>query len=127
VILARRGGCYIIVHLFYNIGQILDRAGVNFRNVAEFTAYLVGRESIPGFLQARAELFPSLYPDGDYPPNTLLIVSGLVREDFLVEIKAVAALPCPTPSPTSGSAWLNGPVFRESAYMTPGTPTPPSC
>ena len=30
--------------------------------------------------------------NGDYPPNTLLVVDGLVREEFLVEIKAVAAL-----------------------------------
>jgi hypothetical protein len=43
-------------------------------------------------LAARTELFSTLYPDGDYPPNTLLVISSLVREEFLVEIKA-AALP----------------------------------
>jgi enamine deaminase RidA (YjgF/YER057c/UK114 family) len=79
--------------MVYNIGQVLDRAGVTFRDVVEFTSYLVGRESIPPFLTARTELFPTLYPDGDYPPNTLLVISGVVREEFLVEIKAVAALP----------------------------------
>jgi enamine deaminase RidA (YjgF/YER057c/UK114 family) len=78
--------------VFHNIGQVLDRAGATFRNVVEFTTYLVGRESIPPFLTARSELLPIFYPDGDYPPNTLLIISGLVREEFLVEIKAVAAL-----------------------------------
>ena len=61
--------------------------------MVEFTTYLVGRESVPPFLEARAALFSTLFPDGDYPPNTLLVVDGLVREDFLVEIKAVAALP----------------------------------
>ena len=79
--------------VFHNIGQVLERSGATFRNMVEFTTYLVGRESIQPFLAVRAELFPTLYPDGDYPPNTLLIVSGLVREEFLVEIKAVAALP----------------------------------
>jgi enamine deaminase RidA (YjgF/YER057c/UK114 family) len=79
--------------VFHNIGQVLERAGASFRNVVEFTTYVVGRESMPPFLAARAELFPTLYPDGDYPPNTLLVNSGLVREEFLVEIKAVAALP----------------------------------
>jgi hypothetical protein len=49
--------------------QILDRAGANFRDVVEFTTYLVGRESIAPFLEARAQLFPSLYPDGDSPYN----------------------------------------------------------
>lgn len=79
--------------VFHNLAQVLSRSGANFRNVVEFTTYLVGRDSIQPFLNARAALFPSLYPDGDYPPNTLLVVSGLVREEFLVEIKAVAALP----------------------------------
>ncbi len=79
--------------VFHNLAQVLSRSGANFRNVVEFTTYLVGRDSIQPFLEARAALFPSLYPDGDYPPNTLLVVNGLVREEFLVEIKAVAALP----------------------------------
>ncbi len=78
--------------VFHNLSQVLSRSGANLRNVVEFTTYLVGRDSIQPFLNARAALFPSLFPDGDYPPNTLLVVSGLVREEFLVEIKAVAAL-----------------------------------
>ena len=32
-------------------------------------------------------------PGKDYPPNTLLIISGLIHEEFKVEIKAMAALP----------------------------------
>jgi enamine deaminase RidA (YjgF/YER057c/UK114 family) len=79
--------------VFYNIGQILDRSGATFHNVVEFTTYLVGRDSIQPFISARTELFSTLLPGGDYPPNTLLIINGLVREEFLVEIKAVAALP----------------------------------
>ena len=79
--------------IFENLGQVLRAVGASFSNVVEFTTYLVGRESVPPFLEARAALFSTLFPDGDYPPNTLLVVDGLVREDFLVEIKAVAALP----------------------------------
>ena len=78
---------------FENLGQVLGAVGASFSNVVEFTTYLVGRESVQPFLEARAALFSTLFPDGDYPPNTLLVVDGLVREDFLVEIKAVAALP----------------------------------
>ena len=79
--------------VFHNIGQILKQAGAGFNNVVEFTTYVVGRDSIQPFLDARVELFPGLYPEGDFPPNTLLVISGLVREEFLVEIKALAALP----------------------------------
>lgn len=79
--------------IFENLGQVLASVGASFSNVVEFTTYLVGRESVQPFMAARTELFPQLFPKQDYPPNTLLIVNGLVREEFLVEIKAVAALP----------------------------------
>ena len=79
--------------IFTNIGHILAAAGANFNNVVEFTTYVVGRPSIQKFIDGRNEVYPDAYPNGDYPPNTLLVVNGLVREDFLVEIKAVAAVP----------------------------------
>lgn len=79
--------------IYSNIGHLLAAAGANFGNVVEFTTYVVGRDSIQKFIYGRNEVYPSLYPEGDYPPNTLVVVSGLVREEFLVEIKAVAALP----------------------------------
>ena len=79
--------------VFQNLGHVLAGAGANFSNVVEFTTYLVGRDSIQPFIDARTELFLGLYPGGDYPPNTLLVISGLVQEELLVEIKAVAALP----------------------------------
>ena len=78
---------------FENIGHVLASVGASFSNVVEMTTYLVGRESIQPFIRARSELLPTLFPNKDYPANTLLIVGGLVSEDFLVEIKAVAALP----------------------------------
>ena len=79
--------------VFQNLAGVLSGAGASFSNVVEFTTYLVGRESVQPFVEARTEIFPTIYPGRDYPPNTLLIISGLVREEFLVEIKAVAALP----------------------------------
>ena len=79
--------------VYRNIGTILAAAGTSFADVAEFTTYVVGRESIQPFIEARTQIFPTLFPSGDYPPNTLLVISGLVHEDMLVEIKAVAALP----------------------------------
>ena len=78
---------------FHNIGLLLAEAGASFDNVVDFTTYLVGRESLQPFMETRAEIFPSLFPGGDYPTNTMLIISGLIREEYLVEIRAVAALP----------------------------------
>jgi hypothetical protein len=32
------------------------------------------------------------FPDGKYPPNTLLMVDRLVKEAFLVEVQTIAAV-----------------------------------
>ena len=79
--------------VFANLGKVLEAVGASFSNVVEFTTYLVGEESIQPFIETRTEVFPGILPDGDYPPNTLLVIDGLVRPEFLVEVKAVAALP----------------------------------
>ncbi len=79
--------------VFDNLGKVLAGVGADFSNVVEFTSYLVGRSSVQGFIEARTQIFPTIFPNADFPPNTLLIVDGLVREDLLVEVKAVAALP----------------------------------
>ena len=79
--------------VFENLGGVLESVGATFSNVVELTTYVVGRDSVQGFIEGRTEVFPTIFPDGDYPPNTLLVIEGLVREEFLVEISAVAALP----------------------------------
>ncbi len=79
--------------VFENIKQILASQGATFSNVVEFTVYLVGRDAVQPYMSARTEVFNRELPNGDYPPSTLLIVNGLAREQFRVEVKAVAALP----------------------------------
>ncbi len=78
---------------FENIGHILESAGASFSDVVEFTTYLVGIESVQLFMEARTELFRELYPEGDYPTNTLLNIVSLAGSKALVEIKALAVLP----------------------------------
>lgn len=77
---------------FANLGAALASQGANFGNVVEFTTYLVHSQDIPKFMQWRAREFPRLFAGGAYPPNTLLIIDRLVREEFLIEVSAVAAL-----------------------------------
>ena len=43
--------------VYQNLGQVLAGAGASFSNVVEFTTYLVGRNSIEPFVQARTALF----------------------------------------------------------------------
>lgn len=79
--------------VFENLGNILASQGASMTDVVEFTTYVVGRESADGYIQGRSQVFPELFPDQDYPANTLLIIGGLAREVFLVEISAIAAVP----------------------------------
>lgn len=75
---------------FANVGKALNAAGLSFDDVIKFNTYVVGRETIPHFMETRKEVFAEIYPGGTYPPNTLLIVAGLVHEEFVVEIEAIA-------------------------------------
>jgi len=78
--------------VFANIETALKSVGGGWRNVVEFTTYLVHSQDIPKFMTCRRREFPKFFPDGAYPPNTLLMVDRLVQEPFLVEVKAIAAL-----------------------------------
>ena len=77
---------------FANLGAALTSQGAGFGNVVEFTTYLVHSQDIAKFMQWRGREVPRLFAGGAYPPNTLLIVDRLVREEFLIEVSAVAAL-----------------------------------
>jgi enamine deaminase RidA (YjgF/YER057c/UK114 family) len=76
--------------VFANIGTALAEVGLGFDDVLKFTTYVVGRDTVPDFMTARMEVFGEIYPDGKYPPNTLLLVPGLVEERFVVEVEALA-------------------------------------
>jgi enamine deaminase RidA (YjgF/YER057c/UK114 family) len=78
--------------VFDQIEKALKSQGAGWGNVVQFTTYLVHSQDIPPFMQWRLREFPRLFPDGAYPPNTLLIIDRLVGEPYLIEVQAVAAL-----------------------------------
>ncbi len=78
--------------VFRNIEAALKSAGAGWANVAEFTTYLVHSQDIPKFMAFRLREFPKMFPNGVYPPNTLLMIDRLVGEPYLVEVQTVAAL-----------------------------------
>jgi enamine deaminase RidA (YjgF/YER057c/UK114 family) len=91
-------------HALANVRAVVEAAGCTMRDIVRLQTFLTRAEDIPGFMQARSELFPDLFPDGVYPPNTLLVIKQLVRPEFLVEIEAMAV-----------RAW------RNSSRQTPST------
>jgi enamine deaminase RidA (YjgF/YER057c/UK114 family) len=78
--------------VFAQIAKALESAGAGWGNVVQFTTYLVHSQDIPKFMAWRLREFPQLFPNGAYPPNTLLVIDRLVQEQFLVEVQTVAAL-----------------------------------
>lgn len=78
--------------VFRQIETALASAGAGWANVAQFTTYLVHSQDIPKFMAWRLREFPRMFPDGKYPPNTLLVVDRLVQEPFLVEVQTIAAI-----------------------------------
>lgn len=76
-----------------NVRAVVEAAGCTMRDVVRLQTFLTHAEDIAGFMRAREEIFPRLFPDGAYPPNTLLIVSRLVKPELLVEIEAMAVKP----------------------------------
>ncbi len=78
--------------VFANIEAALKSADAGFPNVVSFTTYMVHSQYIPEFREFRLREFPKMFPSGIFPPNTLLMVDRLVKEDFLFEVQTVAAI-----------------------------------
>lgn len=76
--------------VFTNLGDVLNGVGADFNSVLKFTTYFVHSQDIEAFMRLRLELFPSLFRGEKFPPNTIVVVDRLVKEDFLFEVEAVA-------------------------------------
>lgn len=69
-----------------NIRAILAEAGMGIADLVKVTSYVVGREFVRPYYEVhRAEV------GGHLPPWTLVLVAGLGRPQYLVEVEAVAA------------------------------------
>jgi enamine deaminase RidA (YjgF/YER057c/UK114 family) len=81
--------------IFDNLNDVLKGLGVDFNQVIKFTTYMVHSQDIDTFMGLRQERFPKLFRTKDYPPNTLLMINRLVKEEFLLEVEAVVSLGAP--------------------------------
>lgn len=77
--------------VFANIATALQSLGMGWGNVVQFTTYLVDGADIATFMDWRKRHFPTMFGQGKYPPNTLLIVSRLVNAAFRIEVQTIAA------------------------------------
>jgi enamine deaminase RidA (YjgF/YER057c/UK114 family) len=69
-----------------NIQNVLADAGMEIKDIVKINHYLTRKEDIAGYREVRSKVL------GDHqPPSTLLVISALARDDFLVEVECVAA------------------------------------
>ncbi|HZO00287.1 MAG TPA: RidA family protein [Burkholderiales bacterium] len=78
--------------VYGQIEKALQSAGADWGSVVQFTTFLVHSQDIAKFYRWREQNYPKMFPDGKYPPNTLLVIDRLVQEQFLIEIQTVAAV-----------------------------------
>ena len=73
---------------FANIAAILKEAGLTLADIVRINAFVADRSSLRPYMEVRDRLV------GDPPPaSTLVIVAGLARPDFKVEVEVIAAAP----------------------------------
>ena len=78
--------------VYANVEAALKAAGAGWKNVVQFTTYLVHSQDIAKLRTFRQREFSRFFPDGAYPPNTLLVIDRLASEPYLLEVQTVAAL-----------------------------------
>ena len=78
--------------VFGQIEKALKEAGGGWASVVQFTTFLVHSQDVSKFYKWREREYPKMFPNGKYPPNTLLIIDRLVQEQFLIEIQTIAAI-----------------------------------
>jgi len=78
--------------VYGNIHTALRAVGADWKNVVQFTSFLVRPQDAAAFRAYRGREFPKMFPGGAFPPNTLLIISRLADENYLLEVQTIAAL-----------------------------------
>jgi enamine deaminase RidA (YjgF/YER057c/UK114 family) len=92
--------------VFENIRTLLRQAGGDLEHVVEMTVYATSVDLMGPAGRVAQEYF------GDPPPaQSFIVVKALARPEFLVEIRAIAAIPPPRarrPGPSSRAAGRRG-------------------
>ena len=78
---------------FENLATNLEAVGSDCSQIVRLNTYLVGEDNLDEFRAAREVVYGRYFTDGNYPPNTLLIVSALAHSELKVEIGAMALVP----------------------------------
>lgn len=79
------------LQVYDNLGKVLSGLGMTFNNIVKFNTYFVHSQDISRFMVLRKQHFQEYFTTELWPPNTIAVIDRLVKEDFLLEVEAVAA------------------------------------
>ena len=71
-----------------NIRDVVSAAGAKMEDVAKITCFITDIAYYPAYSKVRAETWPK-----DPPASSTVVVAGLVRPEFMVEVEAIVRLP----------------------------------
>ena len=74
------------IQIFENMKKILNEADLEMKDVAKINMYFKNINDLPKILEVRKKYFSK-----PYPCATGVEISGLLKEEWLVEIEAVAS------------------------------------
>jgi enamine deaminase RidA (YjgF/YER057c/UK114 family) len=72
---------------YRNLKATLDAIGAGPEDIVKVTNYVLDRGNLPMLVEARRAIL------GDMRPASTAVVAGLAREELLVEVDAIVALP----------------------------------
>ncbi len=73
--------------VFENIRAVLEAASGSLDNLVMTTTYITDRKYREGYNEVRRDMYKK-----EPPTSTLVIVTGLANEDYLIEIAGIAVL-----------------------------------
>lgn len=74
---------------FENLKATLAASGATFQNVVKLNSYFVDIKHVPVFREVRDKYINAAHP----PVSTAVEVRRLVREEWLLEVEAIAVIP----------------------------------
>ncbi|MFV0257638.1 MAG: RidA family protein [Acidimicrobiales bacterium] len=78
-----------IAKVWRQVEAVVRTAGGDMGDVVKITSFVTDPDHIGPVVASRAEVFPG----GQAPASTLVVVAALARPEFLVEIEALAVIP----------------------------------
>jgi 2-iminobutanoate/2-iminopropanoate deaminase len=80
------------LRVYENLRSVVEGAGGAMENIVQLRTYLAAQRDLPTFIAIRNELYPQIFPRGEYPTSTIVVVAGLADPHLLLEVEAVAVL-----------------------------------